>query len=320
MYWKVLILEIKDKYCLAMKEDGSVVRIIKKSNVKEGDTIYIVKEDLYLKEDENKVVLLPGFSGNKYKIKKSSIRKITAIAAAVAVFAIVLTVPQFAEKAYATVSFDGQKSVELKLNKNNKIMEAKSYNNTLTDEQLESLEGKNIFDMTSILKEFESKEDAILVAGASMIDEEKYDEIEIDIKNMISKYDTVYLKGDKNDVEEANKANKSLGIYIIEKAVDEDTLNELYEKVSPKDLDKLVKKYANKVYKVEKYNENNDKDDKDDEDEEKFEALEERREEKREAQEEIRKKETEKNSDKEDSLEENESDSEEAEENEEDDS
>ncbi len=58
---------------------------------------------------------------------------------------------------------------------------------------------------------------------------------------MISKYDTVYLKVDKNDVEEANKANKSLGIYIIEKAVDEDTLNELYEKVSPKDLDKLVK-------------------------------------------------------------------------------
>ncbi|WP_290774057.1 hypothetical protein [Anaerofustis sp.] len=266
MFWKVLVLEIKDKYCLAMKEDGTIVRIKKKNQVKEGDSIYVVKEDFYIKEDTNKFILL---DGNKHKIKKSLVHKLISVAAAIAIFVMVLTTPQFAEKAYATVSFDGKKSVEVKLNKNNKIMEARSYDKTLTDKELDGLKGKDISDIASMLNDFELEDKSILIASALTRNEDKYEELEEDIYEMISDYNAVYIKGDQNDVNEADRVKKSLGLYIIEKAIDDDTLDELYEGISSKDLKKFIRKYGNKVYNVEEA--------KEDKDDEKSEALEEKR-------------------------------------------
>ena len=233
MFWKVLVLEVKDKYCLAMKEDGSVIRIKKKPEVKEGDTVYIVEGDLYGME-------------NKYNIKRSTVRKFTAIAAAVAVFALVMAIPQFADKACATVSFDGEKSVELKLNKDNEILEAKSYDNTLTEEELDDLKGMDMFEAAETFKSFDSKDGALLVASAPMKDD-KDEILEEKIDDMLDDCDSIYLKGDKDDVKEAEKANKSLGIYIIEKAVDDDVLEELYEEASPEELNRFIKKYGNKI-------------------------------------------------------------------------
>ena len=229
MFWKVLVLEIKDKYCLAMREDGSVVRIIKKPNIKEGDTIYVVEDDLYT-ENSKKV----------YKIKRSTVQKLTAVVAAVAVFALVMTIPQFADKACAIVSFDGEKSVELKLNKNNEIIDAKSYDDTLTEDELDKLEGMNLFDASDDLKSFDSKDGALLVASASMKNSEKDSELEDEIEEMLEDCDSIYLKGDKDDIKKAEKAKKSLGIYLIEKAIDND-------EVSPEELDKFIKKYGNRI-------------------------------------------------------------------------
>ncbi len=229
MFWKVLVLEIKDKYCLAMREDGSVVRIVKKPNIKEGDTIYVVEDDLYT-ENSKKV----------YKIKRSTVQKLTAVVAAVAVFALVMTIPQFADKACAIVSFDGEKSVELKLNKNNEIIDAKSYDDTLTEDELDKLEGMNLFDASDDLKSFDSKDGALLVASASMKNSEKDSELEDEIEEMLEDCDSIYLKGDKDDIKKAEKAKKSLGIYLIEKAIDND-------EVSPEELDKFIKKYGNRI-------------------------------------------------------------------------
>lgn len=229
MFWKVLVLEIKDKYCLAMREDGSVVRIVKKPNIKEGDTIYVVEDNLYT-ENSKKV----------YKIKRSTVQKLTAVVAAVAVFALVMTIPQFADKACAIVSFDGEKSVELKLNKNNEIIDAKSYDDTLTEDELDKLEGMNLFDASDDLKSFDSKDGALLVASASMKNSEKDSELEDEIEEMLEDCDSIYLKGDKDDIKKAEKAKKSLGIYLIEKAIDND-------EVSPEELDKFIKKYGNRI-------------------------------------------------------------------------
>lgn len=229
MFWKVLVLEIKDKYCLAMREDGSVVRIVKKPNIKEGDTIYVVEDDLYT-ENSKKV----------YKIKRITVQKLTAVVAAVAVFALVMTIPQFADKACAIVSFDGEKSVELKLNKNNEIIDAKSYDDTLTEDELDKLEGMNLFDASDDLKSFDSKDGALLVASASMKNSEKDSELEDEIEEMLEDCDSIYLKGDKDDIKKAEKAKKSLGIYLIEKAIDND-------EVSPEELDKFIKKYGNRI-------------------------------------------------------------------------
>lgn len=265
MFWKVLVLEIKDKYCLAMREDGSVVRIIKKPNIKEGDTIYVVEDDLYT-ENSKKV----------YKIKRSTVQKLTAVVAAVAVFAVVMTIPQFADKACAIVSFDGEKSVELKLNKNNEIIDAKSYDDTLTEDELDKLEGMNLFDASDNLKSFDSKDGALLVASASMKNSQKDSELEDEIEEMLEDCDSIYLKGDKDDIEKAEKAKKSLGIYLIEKAIDNDEIDEIYDEVSPEELDKFIKKYGNRIsakkkaalskYKATELNDDDDLDDDSDDD------------------------------------------------------
>lgn len=51
MYLKVLVMEIKEDYCLGMTEDGAVVRIRKKDGMKVGRRIYILREDLRNKEE-----------------------------------------------------------------------------------------------------------------------------------------------------------------------------------------------------------------------------------------------------------------------------
>lgn len=264
MFWKVLVLEIKDKYCLAMRKDGSVVRIVKKPNIKEGDTIYIVEDDIYT-ENSKKV----------YKIKRSTVQKLTAVVAAVAVFALVMTIPQFADKACAIVSFDGEKSVELKLNKNNEIIDAKSYDDTLTEDELDKLEGMNLFDVSDDLKSFDSKDGALLVASASTKNSKKDSELEDEIEEMLDDCDSIYLKGDKDDIKKAEKAKKSLGIYLIEKAIDNDEIDEIYDEVSPEELDKFIKKYGNRIsakkkaalskYKETELDDDDDKDDDKDE-------------------------------------------------------
>ena len=61
------------------------------------------------------------------------------------------------------------------------------------------------------------------------------------------------------------QVKKSLGLYIIEKAIDDDTLDELYEGISSKDLKKFIRKYGNKVYNVEEAKEDKENDDLEDE-------------------------------------------------------
>ena len=47
MYNKGIILEIKEKYSLVLKDDSTVIRIKNKENMEVGDTIIFLEEDLY---------------------------------------------------------------------------------------------------------------------------------------------------------------------------------------------------------------------------------------------------------------------------------
>lgn len=49
MYHKVIILEIKGGYALAMTEDGEIIRIKKKAGMKVGAAVYVLEEDRYKK-------------------------------------------------------------------------------------------------------------------------------------------------------------------------------------------------------------------------------------------------------------------------------
>lgn len=53
---------------------------------------------------------------------------------------------------YALVSVDGAMSVQLELNKKGKVKKATSYDHTLTDAELKSLEGKELQEAAESLK------------------------------------------------------------------------------------------------------------------------------------------------------------------------
>lgn len=57
MYLKVLVMEIKENYCLVMTQDGEILRIKRKKDMKVGDQIFILQEDLYQGESEEQPVL-----------------------------------------------------------------------------------------------------------------------------------------------------------------------------------------------------------------------------------------------------------------------
>ena len=47
--FKGIVMEIKDDYVIVMKEDGTLVRIQKKDNLKVGKSIFFFEEDIYIR-------------------------------------------------------------------------------------------------------------------------------------------------------------------------------------------------------------------------------------------------------------------------------
>ena len=45
--FKAIVMEIKEKYVIVMKDGGEILRINKKSDLKIGETIFCLDEDIY---------------------------------------------------------------------------------------------------------------------------------------------------------------------------------------------------------------------------------------------------------------------------------
>lgn len=254
---KAVVLEIKDDYCLAMTEDGRVVRIRKKAGVREGQKIYILEEDLYdVSESVKGAAVLPFFgsekksrSGNRDRRKeKAVLTKVLTAAAAVLIFAGTLSLPQITDPAYASVSFDGEKSVQLKLDDENRVLSAKSYDGTVEADVLSDMEGRSLEQLWDVLSDFSEPDEPLLVAGAPVKRgaEENADALEEEICRNL-KGENLFLRGEKEDVRQAEKQNKSLGLYLLEKAVDEDILAEYFDDEQDEKLAEFLKKYQDKM-------------------------------------------------------------------------
>ena len=241
MYHKVIVLEIKEKYALVMTKDGGVLRVMRKDGMKVGDRIYILEEDILkedfvkerflkedplkkdsskedsLKEDRTPVIL---FSDRK-KTKNRSKAIWKKMAAAVAACALIIT--SFAllsqpERSYAMVSVDGEKTVELVLDQKNRVKEADSNRSSLTKEEEKGIKGKKIETIKEHFAEDLSKEETIIVGYAFLEDESEEERAALQrrLEKTFGTDHLLYLEGDKEDVENAEKAGKSLGIYLAE--------------------------------------------------------------------------------------------------------
>lgn len=273
MYLKVLVMEIKEDYCLAMTEDGAVVRIRKKDGMKVGRRIYILREDLFHKED----------SIQKIPEKEKKIIPWQFMTAAAAVFAVVIGITLFiriSSAPYAVVSVDGQRSIQFELDKNHTVKKAVSYNHSFSQKSLEKLEGKELEEAGEILKKtksFQDTEHRIVGYGFYEDNQKEAENFEELLQKVLGNKATVYMQGTASDVEQAKKEKKPLSIFLLEKAAKEEELEEILEEFPPEKAAKILRGYPELAGFAEIFEEDM---------EEEKEALEEKKEEKAEKEEE----------------------------------
>ena len=243
MYYKVIILEIKEECCLALTEDGAVIRIKRKEGLGEGDKVYVLDEDLYqgAAAPKNQVVL--PFTRGK-KVRKSYLQKFTAVAAAVMVCIASLLVPQMADPAYAAVSFDGEKSIQVKVDKEGKVVDAVSPDQTVSEEELAALKDKPLRQLQNMVGELNEKDGGIIVIAYAGLKGDLDQSFKKDVNDIFGSGKILCLEGSKDDVKAAEKAGKSLGMYMIEKAVSENQLDQLLKGASKEQIVKFLKKHG----------------------------------------------------------------------------
>lgn len=192
MYHKVIILEIKGGYALAMTEDGEIIRIKKKAGMKVGAAVYVLEEDRYK------------------KVWTLQWQKAAVIAAAVLLCITSLLLPQFSQQVYAMVELEGAKSVSVKIDKNYKIQDAYSYDDTMSLKALKDLEGQKLQDLKEIVEELRDADGRLTVVYAMYKEDEKVSkELEEALQKIFGNENVTYMKGKIEEIQEPDKKQKT---------------------------------------------------------------------------------------------------------------
>ena len=248
MYHKVIVMEIKETYALVMAEDGQILRIVYKDGMKVGDRIYILEEDILKKDsfkEENHASIIPFAerkkSGNQHK---TLWKKMVAVAAACALFVTSFAVLSKPEKAYAMVSVDGEKAVEVVLNQKNRVKEADSKNDSLTREEKKKIKGEKVETIKNYFSQDLLDKETIIVGYAFLEDESEEERAALQrrLEKTFGTEHLLYLAGDKEDVENAKKAGKSLGIYLAEQILTGEDFNKVVNEVTEEEILELLEK------------------------------------------------------------------------------
>ncbi|EJX02892.1 hypothetical protein EVA_09002 [gut metagenome] len=239
MIKKVLILELKENYAIAMEEGGSIVRIKRKNGLSAGDKIYILPDDLFQQKKNN--VLIPFVGGRKTQNSAFNKKMWSHMISVAAVFMIIVTVllPQASFTAYACASFDGLTSIQMELNRKGQIIKIDSPDQSVSDNDLLALKGKYIDQVESEISAL-CKSESILV-GYALFDNDNDSALEETIGSLFgNQHPTVYLQGDSDDMHEAKSRGLSLGKYLVCEIEDAE-LEKLLCTLPSKELEQLLK-------------------------------------------------------------------------------
>ncbi len=248
MYHKVIVMEIKETYALVMAEDGQILRVVYKDGMKVGNRIYILEEDILKKDsfkEENHASIIPFAerkkTGNQHK---TFWKKMVAVAAAFALFVTSFAVLSKPEKAYAMVSVDGEKAVEVVLNQKNRVKEADSKNDSLTGEEKKEIKGEKVETIKNYFSQDLLDKETIIVGYAFLKDESEEERAALQrrLEKTFGTEHLLYLAGDKEDVENAKKAGKSLGIYLAEQILTGEDFNKVVNEVTEEEILELLEK------------------------------------------------------------------------------
>lgn len=240
MWFKAVVMEIKDSYAIVMKSDSTMIRVKIKKDMKVGDILIFLDEDLYIQTETENI---------KSKTKNKAIITILSIAAVLVLF-ILPVLNKSNITPYAVVSLDINPSIELELDKDKKIVNVKSLNKDGSKLDLNSINGlmldEGISKLKSILESqgYKLKNDSVIVGFTFLgdIDDIDYEDY---IKSMINSNlkdsKVAYLKGNKQDYINSNKEGVSLGRYEAGLDIDEELLEEELENMSVEELLSLLK-------------------------------------------------------------------------------
>ena len=192
MYHKVIILEIKGGYALAMTEDGEIIRIKKKAGMKVGAAVYVLEEDKYK------------------KARTLHWQKAAAIAAAILLCITSLLLPQFSQQVYAMVELEGAKSVSVKVDKNYKIRDAYSYDDTVSLKALKDLEGKNLRELKEFAEQLRASDGSLNVVYALYKEDKKVsEEFAKVLQEIFGSESVTYMEGEIEEIQEPDKKQKT---------------------------------------------------------------------------------------------------------------
>ena len=177
MYHKVIILEIKDGYALAMTE---------------GAAVYVLEEDRYK------------------KVRTLQWQKAAAIAAAILLCITSLLLPQFSQQVYAMVELEGAKSVSVKVDKNYKIQDAYSYDDTVSLKALKDLEGKNLRELKDFAEQLRASDGSLNVVYALYKKDKKVsEEFAKVLQEIFGSESVTYMEGKIEEIQEPDKKQKT---------------------------------------------------------------------------------------------------------------
>lgn len=240
---KGIIMEVKQNYAIIMNDDGHMDKISKKKNMAIGQKIFYFEEDIIR-------------TNNIRNIRSNSFMK--TIGSIAALFLIAFTFfyqLSYKEAAYAVVSLDINPSIQIEVDNNKTILKVEGMNDDGKNINFKELKGLNINEgiqkIKNILveKNYLKENRDVLVAFALVNEDENTDYEESvfgTIKSTFKSEKVTYVKGKKEDVEEAKSAGISLGRYEVLQVADEDAKKEI-DKAPVKEITEFIKDKENVI-------------------------------------------------------------------------
>ncbi|MGL5754096.1 MAG: anti-sigma-I factor RsgI family protein [Paraclostridium sp.] len=207
MYFKAIVVELKDNYSIVMKDDFTMVRIKNRDGLKEGDVIVFLEDDIYEME-------------NTKKTTNTIIGSFIAIASIIMIL-IIPTMYKNSDNVYAVVTIDINPSIQIDVNKSKRIVKVTALNEDGKNLDLDKVTGMEIEEGLRNIKiilekqNYKIKDGFALIGVALLNDDTEYEkELENIIKTSFEQTNIIFLSSNKIDLEKANKQGISLGRYL----------------------------------------------------------------------------------------------------------
>ncbi len=224
-YEKVIVVELKSEWDLAMRPGGEIIRIRKKQGLHTGDVIYILPEDIISQKNDNTLLFCaasqPAATQNQEapKAKKHArqtrllLRQLASVAAIFAIcFSVLLFSQHLPVQVYAVASFDADQSLQIELDKDLRILSVHSVDASIPESMLTSLKGQQLQDVERELRCLVGDGPCLLGYAPQTGEADPW--LERQLQELFSDRSVLLLTGTAQDIPAAKESDLSLGQYL----------------------------------------------------------------------------------------------------------